>query len=227
MRILLILLLSGVVSACAGKQEGLRPLSAAQLQIGMTVDAPRGFTEMCERDASLCARAASPQATDVSVDSRAEAALVRKVNGLVNRRVRQRSDLDIYGNAEFWAASGIAKGAQGDCEDIALEKRNLLLADGFDPARLALAVVYHRRFGLHTVLVARVEDRDLVLDSREPGVRIWHRTPYVWVSIEQSGELPQASNFPQWAMVIDPRNLNDPRANVATAAGTKRLSGRY
>jgi predicted transglutaminase-like cysteine proteinase len=226
MRILLILLLSGVVSACAGKQEGLRPLSSAQIQTGMTVDAPRGFAEMCARDPVLCERGAST-ATDSEADSRAEFRLAGKINGLVNRRVRQRSDLDTFGSAEFWSPSGIAKGAQGDCEDIALEKRNLLLQAGFDPARLSLAVVYHRRVGLHTVLVARIEGRDLVLDSREPRVRIWHKTPYVWVSLEQADEPLQVTSLPQWAMVIDPRNLNDPQADVATAAGAARLSRRY
>lgn len=227
MRILLILALAGLVSACAGKQEGLRPLNSAQLQTGISVDAPRGFAEMCARDAALCARGGTLPAAEVAVDSRAEHVLVRKINGLVNRRVRQRSDLDIYGNAEFWAASGIAKGAQGDCEDIALEKRNLMVDAGFDPTRLALAVVYHRQVGLHTVLVARVENRDLVLDSREPGVRIWHKTPYVWVSLEHMGEPLLQSEQPQWAMVVDPRNLNDPRAELATAAGAKQQARRY
>ncbi|WP_322964456.1 transglutaminase-like cysteine peptidase [Sphingomonas fuzhouensis] len=109
---------------------------------------------------------------------------LESVNKLVNGRVRQRSDMQIYATAEHWARSGIGNGAQGDCEDLAIEKRYQLIAQGFDSKRLSFAVVYSRQTKLHTVLIARTDDGDMVLDSDTPWIRRVDQTDYSWVSIQ-------------------------------------------
>jgi predicted transglutaminase-like cysteine proteinase len=108
------------------------------------------------------------------------------VNRQVNARVKQVSDKQIYGVDEFWTRSTTGINARGDCEDLALEKRFKLVEAGFDPDRLFFAVVYNRDLGLHTVLVARLEDGDFVLDSRTPYVDRWYETSYSWVSIQST-----------------------------------------
>ena len=108
------------------------------------------------------------------------------VNRQVNGRVRQVSDRQLYGVEEFWTRSTTGTNARGDCEDLALEKRFKLVEAGFDPERLFFAVVYNRGVGLHTVLVARLDDGDFVLDSRTPYVNRWYETPYSWVSIQSA-----------------------------------------
>ena len=114
----------------------------------------------------------------------ADSALLKRVNLNVNRVVRQRTDAEIYGASEFWTPSGSNRGARGDCEDIAIEKRLQLVAAGFDPARLAYATVYTRRTGLHTVLIARTDAGDMVLDSWSNRIQPWQRTPYSWVNVQ-------------------------------------------
>ena len=113
--------------------------------------------------------------------------LLARVNARVNARVYQQSDLATYGVPEMWRPSGIAPGAVGDCEDLALEKRVELLAENFPAERLFLAVVYRGDVGLHTVLVARLDDGDVVLDSRVDFIAAWPSAGYNWVSIEVPG----------------------------------------
>lgn len=120
---------------------------------------------------------------------------VRAINFTVNRTVRQRTDLQVHGMDEYWQPSGIGPSAVGDCEDIALQKKLLLLESGFPPDRLFLAVVFRRGVGLHTVLVARLDEGDLVLDSATRPVWNWRKTPYSWLRV-QSPENPN-----QWFRV--------------------------
>lgn len=110
--------------------------------------------------------------------------LLDSVNKLVNGRVRQRPDIQIYATAEHWARSGVGNGAQGDCEDLAIEKRYQLIAQGFDGKRLSFAVVYSRQTKLHTVLIARTAEGDMVLDSDTPWIRRVDQTDYSWISVQ-------------------------------------------
>lgn len=111
-------------------------------------------------------------------------ALLKYVNRYVNRHVLQRSDLRTTGQADTWRPSGVAPGAVGDCEDIALEKQRELIQRGFSPTRLALAIAYSRAAGLHAVLIARTDGGDVVLDSRSARLLQWHDAPYDWISIQ-------------------------------------------
>lgn len=114
--------------------------------------------------------------------------LLARVNSYVNARVLQRSDMANYGSKEVWVRSGVGPSAVGDCEDIAIEKRYALIAEGFPPDRLAFAVVYSRASGLHTVLVARTDHDDVVLDSRKSRIAPWHQAHYSWVSVQSSDD---------------------------------------
>lgn len=107
-----------------------------------------------------------------------------KFNNDVNRAIIQRTDFDIYGVPERWSRP-IGNGkALGDCEDIAIEKRARLVESGADPRSMAMAVVYSRFRGLHTVLVVRLADGDYVLDSLSSKVRLWSDTDYVWLRVQ-------------------------------------------
>jgi predicted transglutaminase-like cysteine proteinase len=113
--------------------------------------------------------------------------LLRGINRAVNRGVRQQTDLATYGVDERWERPGTAKGAAGDCEDLALEKRARLVAAGFPEDRLFLAVVYRTGIGLHTVLVARTDAGDVVLDSLSGRVRPWRRGAFSWLRVQAPG----------------------------------------
>ncbi|GEM_PF-3461850 len=147
-----------------------------------------------EEPPELIARPAepSPPAATIAVTAPArprasaetEAKLLQSVNKLVNGRVIQRSDLQVYATDEKWQRSGIGNRAQGDCEDLAIEKRYQLVAQGYDPTLLSFAVVFSPQTGLHTVLVARTDEGDMVLDSATPWIRRVDQTGYSWLSIQ-------------------------------------------
>jgi predicted transglutaminase-like cysteine proteinase len=124
--------------------------------------------------------------THNELQDRAELALLRHVDHYVNDHVLQRTDLKVYGRDEFWTRSGVGRGARGDCEDIAIEKRYELIAAGFPADRLFFGIVYATRVGLHTVLVAHLDSGDMVLDSRSYSVLPWNQTPYSWIGVQST-----------------------------------------
>ena len=124
---------------------------------------------------------------NLGADERADRSLLARVNNHVNGRVHQQSDMASYGVPELWRPSGDGPHAVGDCEDLAIEKRIELIAAHFPADRLFFAVVYASGVGLHTVLVARLDSGDVVLDSRSAFIQPWSRTPYSWLSIEAPG----------------------------------------
>ena len=121
-------------------------------------------------------------------DNKAARKLLAQVNNLTNRRVMQRSDLQTTGMSEYWAAPSQGRGAAGDCEDFAIAKRLELEKAGFDPERLFYAVVYRPNLAVHVVLVARLDDGDVVLDSLSSKILPWTQTPYTFVRVQTPGD---------------------------------------
>lgn len=115
-----------------------------------------------------------------------EFALVRAINGRVNRQVVQASDMVSAGVAERWNRVGEKGHPMGDCEDIAIEKRARLLEAGFAPDKLFYAVVYRAKFGLHTLLIARLPEGDIVLDSARQQIVRWDEAPYSWIRVQST-----------------------------------------
>jgi predicted transglutaminase-like cysteine proteinase len=147
----------------------------AFMPVGGIADAPLGFSEMCAREPEQCAAgvvAAAPESL-----SAGSLKLLRRVNADVNRHVVQAEDLETTGMEDRWQRpNGV-----GDCEDLAIEKRARLIEQGFPADRLFLAVAFRRGFGLHTLLIARLDDGDRVLDSLSPHVMPWGKVGYRWL----------------------------------------------
>jgi len=118
----------------------------------------------------------------------AQMALVRSVNTEVNRLVRQDTDEDIYHVADYWVAPGLARGARGDCEDLALQKRRQLIEAGVPATALSIAIVKTYRGEDHAVLIVSMRDGDYVLDSLAYDVRPWRKAGYTWVSRQAPGD---------------------------------------
>ncbi len=117
-------------------------------------------------------------------------------NNKVNRSILQLPDINVYGVGERWNLPVGQGKRMGDCEDIALEKRLRLVDAGMDPHDLAIAVVYSRRFGLHSVLVVHLPEGDFVLDSLSSRVRRWSEVDYVWLRVQDR------QNPSEWRSVV-------------------------
>ena len=105
-----------------------------------------------------------------------------RVNDFFNQRVRFVDDVDLWGQADYWATpmETLAHGA-GDCEDFAMAKYFTLLALGVPVEKLRLTYVRARlgaaggaaTYQAHMVLAyyASPDAEPLVLDNLVPGIQ--------------------------------------------------------
>lgn len=109
---------------------------------------------------------------------------LRRVNREINRAIRPVTDRALYGREEYWQRPLLvgAAGARGDCEDYVLEKRAALLALGYAPDSIAMAVAIAPGVGLHAVLIVQTDRGDFVLDNLHSEPRALASLDYVWIS---------------------------------------------
>ena len=125
--------------------------------------------------------------TRIDLDRDALATL-KAVNTRVNRSLIADTDARIYRLNDYWEAPALTRGARGDCEDFALIKRRLLIAQGIPAAALSLAIVRTRYKEEHAVLVIATKQGDLVLDNLAFKVKPWQKTGYEWISRQAPGD---------------------------------------
>ncbi len=114
--------------------------------------------------------------------------LLNKVNQTVNRDVKKASDLDLYGQPEYWSLPRLIDGKlYGDCEDYALEKRRQLITAGVPESALSLAVAVTARGESHAVLMISLKSGDWVLDNLTPWATPWEDLNYRWVERQVPG----------------------------------------
>jgi len=96
-------------------------------------------------------------------------ARIAAVHTDVGRRVRWQRDLDTYQVSDYWAQAGetLTRG-QGDSEDIAILKMQVLKAAGFSPRDIYLSVGQDRLRGADTMLLVRIGSDFYALDDRNP-----------------------------------------------------------
>lgn len=114
--------------------------------------------------------------------------LLNQINQAVNREVKKASDLDLYGQPEYWSLPRQVGGKlYGDCEDYALEKRRQLVAAGVPESALSLAVAVTARGESHAVLMVSLKGGDWVLDNLTPWATPWEDLNYRWVQRQVPG----------------------------------------
>ncbi|MEN9707625.1 MAG: hypothetical protein RIQ68_33 [Pseudomonadota bacterium] len=169
--------------ACLGFALGPRPLQAQTrnlfLDLGQTTFTPTGWAEFCLRYKGDCEKA-RVRVTEIA-SSDANVALIDRVNKQVNHAIKPVPDLDHWNEIDRW---DYAEDGSGDCEDYALVKRKLLLAEGFPQGALLMTVVRDENMDGHAVLTVRTDRGDLVLDNMSDQLHLWFRTPYRFVKIQ-------------------------------------------
>jgi predicted transglutaminase-like cysteine proteinase len=155
----------------AGAGYGWTPASPDRPDIFGTTAMPVARTSLDAKWRRVTASFSSavPLSRQVPVGDQANGQLakVALVNSWVNRHISFVSDIRSSGQADRWsgAAETLGRG-QGDCEDYAITKLQLLKALGFSADDLYLSVVRDLvRRADHAVLVVRVEGRFFVLDN--------------------------------------------------------------
>jgi predicted transglutaminase-like cysteine proteinase len=159
---------------------------------------PHGFVRFCAEYDRECVPGRPQNARFEATPERL--AELDAVNRQVNRQIEATTDLDVYGQTEYWAIPT----TRGDCEDYALLKRQRLIRAGWPVGALLMTVVYDEKGEGHAVLTARMSHGDLVLDNKHDDIKLWSKTGYtyvmrqsyidprVWLSLEakESAEAP-------------------------------------
>ncbi|SFF86706.1 Predicted transglutaminase-like cysteine proteinase [Roseobacter denitrificans OCh 114] len=143
--------------------------------------APSGFIGLCARYDWVCS------ATKARGNVTAEhISLAKTINRTVNRQVKEIEDLRQYGKEEHWALPS-ARG--GDCEDLVLLKKKMLVERGVPSDALLIATVLDRKLNSHAVLVMRTKAGDLVLDNLTNKIKPWKETGYTFLKLQNPKSL--------------------------------------
>lgn len=153
---------------------------------------PYGFVDFCERMPAECRPGPQEEQRIIATPERLHD--LDSINRAVNREIEPATDLELYGQTEFWTLPT----TKGDCEDYALLKRKRLMARGWPASALLLTVVRDEKGEGHAVLTARTAQGDFILDNKVEDVRVWHRTRYDFV-------MRQSYLHPRIWMSLDPR----------------------
>ena len=162
-------------AAISGPTEGR---STATIITSQPVRAPMAHIRFCAQNPDQCTRIG-----EQGIQQRSERqlqAMLERINRQVNASIVPTPDKMDRGLQDVWQVNV----AKGDCEDYALQKRKMLLTQGWPSERLRIAVVFTREGISHAVLVARVGQTDYVLDNLVGELRPWNYTGYSFIKIQ-------------------------------------------
>ena len=135
------------------------------------------------------------------------------VNREVNERIKAVSDRDHWGVEDRW---NLPDDGAGDCEDIQLLKRKLLIERGLPRRAMRMTVVIDEEGGGHAVMMVRTDRGDLILDNRRTSVLPWTQTGYVYIKAEGQDGIEWMSLSGATSPVVTANNDDRPPA-VSTA----------
>ncbi len=175
---------------CAGAQAGSRQErlagrvpQATSISVGEQTLTPWGWADFCNRNAEECPPGALPP-EDAKLTASSWSALSR-VNMLVNAMIQPLSDTDHWNVLDRW---DIPTDGYGDCEDYALLKRKLLMAEGLPRQALLITVVKDENGDGHAILTIKTDRGDFVLDNMRDEVKAWNQLPYRFVKRQSQSD---------------------------------------
>jgi len=140
---------------------------------------PPPYEDFCRREPEACLLdgPATIGFTPTNVE------LMTKIGAQVNSEISFSMDTDQYFQEDFWS---LPHSGKGDCEDIALEKRQRLAMLGFPRAALRIAIVFHKGYLCpHALLTIETDRGTYVLDSFFDEIYTWNQLPYNFASRER------------------------------------------
>lgn len=166
--------------APAGSMAQERPLFIA---VGGVTHAPIGWVEFCvEYDPECKTKPAAPRDVVLSTDAWQE---LQHVNLWVNSHVKPMTDMDHWGVVERW---NYPDDGYGDCEDYVLQKRKMLLQQGWPREALLITVVRDQNGDGHAVLTVKTDKGEFVLDNQTNDILLWSDTGYRFVKRQSQSD---------------------------------------
>jgi predicted transglutaminase-like cysteine proteinase len=137
------------------------------------------WTSFCQQRQAECSPDRSePEAISLTPDIWLTLATV---NARVNTAIKPLSDQEHWGVVDRW---DYPDDGYGDCEDIQLLKRKLLIEAGLPRRALRMTVVLDRAWAGHPVLMVRTDRGDFILDNERRAILAWSETGYVFIKRE-------------------------------------------
>jgi predicted transglutaminase-like cysteine proteinase len=151
--------------------------ASVPMEVIDSVKGPIGWIEFCQAGhASDCnVGDATPKAVSLSDAAWSD---INRINRLVNATIDQVEDITLYGVQEKWTYPDQGK---GDCEDLALLKRRMLMEAGMPRQALLMTVVRDETGAGHAVLTVVTDRGDYILDSKTSKVLPWRATGYGYI----------------------------------------------
>jgi predicted transglutaminase-like cysteine proteinase len=200
MRLVSVIGLAAIAAAAALPTAGLadpaglprgQERTSPYMRVFAVTQAPYGFVQFCSRMPEECQQGPMEDQRFSATPERLSE--LDTINRKVNREIAPATDMEIYGQAEYWTIPT----TRGDCEDYALLKRKRLMARGWPASALLMTVVRDEKGEGHAVLTARTVQGDFILDNKIDEVKAWHRTRYEYI-------MRQSYLNPQIWMSLDP-----------------------
>jgi predicted transglutaminase-like cysteine proteinase len=108
-------------------------------------------------------------------------AALTQVNEGVNASILAVTDQDHWGVLDRW---DYPDDGLGDCEDIQLLKRKLLVQAGLPHRALRMTAVIDDQGQGHAVLMVLTDQGDFILDNKRNAILPWRRTGYTFIKRE-------------------------------------------
>jgi predicted transglutaminase-like cysteine proteinase len=108
-------------------------------------------------------------------------AILMQVNERVNSSILAVTDQDHWGIIDRW---DYPDDGLGDCEDIQLLKRKLLVGAGLPKRAMRMAAVIDEQGQGHAVLMVLTDHGDFILDNKRNAILPWRRTGYTFIKRE-------------------------------------------
>ncbi|MGF9757858.1 transglutaminase-like cysteine peptidase [Microvirga sp. 0TCS3.31] len=172
--------IAGANTAHAFPQLKLPVMSAAILSSGQAGATP-AWIAFCKQMPQECTFDSSEPA--IITLNQETWKLLGDVNERVNATILPVTDQDHWGVADRWdyPDDGI-----GDCEDIQILKRRVLIEAGLPRRAMRMTVVIDELGAGHAVLMVRTDRGDYILDNKRAAVLSWQETGYRYVKREGS-----------------------------------------
>jgi predicted transglutaminase-like cysteine proteinase len=167
------------VAASLSTASAILPAPTEAIVSGGSAGPTLAWAEFCQSQPQECAVDASePMALRLEPDVWLT---ILEVNERVNRMILAVTDQDHWGVLDRW---DYPDDGLGDCEDIQLLKRKLLIEAGLPRRALRMTVVLDEHGMGHAVLMVRTSHGDFALDNKRDSVLAWQETGYHYVKRE-------------------------------------------
>jgi predicted transglutaminase-like cysteine proteinase len=168
---------------------------ASYATIGGQTSVPYGWVDFCTREPQECRQ---PALKPLDINLTPETwQILNKVNRMVNQTIIPVSNYDHWGTMlDHW---DYPKDGKGDCKIYALWKRKLLIDAGFPRQALLMTIVRDQNGEGHTILTAKTNHGEFILDNMRQDIRSWDDTGYRFYK-RQSQADPNI-----WLAIVDPQ----------------------